>query len=243
MLKVNPVLVCGVFLIRRQWRWLAAYMLWVGAFLWIGIWHLGWQNHVLWTRSVLPIVSCGVPYFASKSLPTLVVNIYLHQVPLETANLPAIPMALCWFNKSLGFALYGGILFYFWKKNKTSTNVVYELLVVALVVLLISPESFRHHYLVAVLPLLYFWMRSRFEASRSVAIHWTTLAFLTLSIGTEFPDDLITRVRNPVLDLSLSALVPAATLLLLYSSIVVCPKEPAGSHEEAASEIMVTPAT
>jgi hypothetical protein len=243
MLKVNPVLVCGVFLIRRQWRWLAAYMLWVGAFLWIGIWHLGWHNHVLWTRSVLPIVSCGVPYFASKSLPTLVVNIYLHQVPLETANLPAIPMALCWFNKSLGFALYGGVLFYFWKKNKTSTNVVYELLVVALVVLLISPESFRHHYLVAVLPLLYFWVRSRFEAGRSVAIHWTTLAFLTLSIGTEFPDDLITRVRNPVLDLSLSALVPAATLLLLYSSIVVCPKEPTGSHEEAASEIMVTPAT
>jgi len=223
MLKVHPVLVCGVFLIRRQWRWLAAYIFWVGVFLGIGMWRLGWQNHLLWARNVLPIVSCGVPYFASKSLPTLVVNIYLRTVPLDTANLPSIPMALCWFNKGLSFALYGGTLFYFWKRNKAATNLVYELVVVALVTLLISPESFRHHYLLAILPLLYLWMRSRFWTGRSAVLYCASLAFLTLSIGTVFPDYLITQVRNPLLDLSLSALVPAATMLLAYSSIVVYP--------------------
>ncbi len=241
MLKVNPAMVCAVFLIRRQWRWLAAYIFWVGAFLGIGIWHLGWQNHLLWARNVLPVISCGVPYFASKSLPTLVVNIYLHTVPLETANLPAIPMALCWFNKGLSFALYGGTLLYFWKKNKAATDLVYELVVMALVILLISPESFRHHYLVAVLPLLYLWMRSRFGTGKSAVLHWASLAFLTLAIGTVFPDYLITQIRNPLLDLSLSALVPAATLLLVYSSIVVYPIKPAVSPGQVADEIVVAP--
>lgn len=236
MLKVNPVLVCGVFLIRRQWRWLAAYLLWVGAFLGIGIWRLGWQNHVLWARSVLPIVSCGVPYFASKSLPTLVVNLYLRSVPLETANLPSIPMALCWFNKGLSFVLYGGALFYFWKKSKSAANLVYEVIVLALVTLLISPESFRHHYLLAILPLLYLWMRSRFWTGRSAVLCWVSLASLTLSIGTVFPDSLIVRVRNPGLDLSLSALVPAATMLLVFASILVYPIERAPSQADEIAE-------
>jgi Glycosyltransferase family 87 len=225
MIKVNPALVCGVFLIRRQWRWLAAYLFWLAVLLGIGTSQLGWQNHLLWARTVAPIISCGVPYFASKSLPTLITNIYLHTVPLETANLPYLPKALCFFNKGLSLALYCGTLFYFWKKNKSASNLVYELAVMGLVILLISPEAFRHHFVVAILPVLYLWMRSRFGTGRTATLHWAVLAFFTLSIGTVFPDYLITRFRNPLLDLSLSAIVPAATMLLVYSSIVVLPHQ------------------
>ncbi len=238
MIKVNPILVCGVFLVRRQWRWLAAYVCWVAVLLGIGTFQLGWQNHRLWAQSVGSIISCGVPYFASHSLPTLIVNIYLHSVPLETANLPSIPMALCWFIRGLGFALYGGTLFYFWKKNKSAANLIYELVVVALLTLLISPESFRHHYLLAILPLLYLWMRSRFWTGRAAALFWAVLAFFTLSIGTDLPDYLVTKLRNPLLDLSLSAIVPAATMLLLYSSIVAYPILSAASPGELTDEII-----
>jgi len=136
MIKVSPVLAVGIFLLRRQWRWLIAYALWMGAFLGVGVWQVGWQNHVLWFSRVLPMLSGGVPYFASKSLPTLVVNLYLRQVPLDVRNLPSIPAALVSLTKGLSLTLYLGTLFYFWKRCPSAKNLVHELAVISLVILL-----------------------------------------------------------------------------------------------------------
>jgi hypothetical protein len=47
-------------------------------------------------------------------------------------------------------------------------------------------------------------------------LHWAALAFSSLAIGTVFPDYVITFVRNPLLDLALSGLVAAATIVLIY---------------------------
>jgi hypothetical protein len=216
MIKASPALAVGVFLLRRQWRWLIAYTLWMGAFLGIGVWQLGWQNHLLWFSRVLPMLSGGVPLFASKSLPTFVVNLYLGQAPMEVRDLPLIPVALVLFNKALGLTLYLGTLFYFWKRCPSAKNLVHELAVIPLVILLTSPESFRHHYLLSVLPLIYLWARLRGLAGPRSVLHWAALAFSSLAIGTVFPDYVITFVRNPLLDLALSGLVAAATIVLIY---------------------------
>jgi len=83
MIKLSPALAVFVFLLRRQWRWLIAYTFWMATFLAIGIWQLGWHNHVFWLTRVMPMLSSGVPYFASKSLPSFVADVYVRKVPLE----------------------------------------------------------------------------------------------------------------------------------------------------------------
>ena len=111
MIKISPALAVGVFLLRRQWRWLIAYSLWMGAFLATGVWQLGWNNHVFWFSRVLPMLSGGVPYFASKSLPSFIADLYLHQVPLEMQNLPALPLGIALLSKVLSLAIYLGTCF------------------------------------------------------------------------------------------------------------------------------------
>jgi len=221
MIKVSPVLAVGIFLVRRQWRWLIAYTLWMGAFLGVSVWQLGWQNHLFWFNRVLPMLSGGVPFFASKSLPTFLAELYLRQVPLDVRNLPALPVALVWLSKGLSLTLYLGTLFYFWKRCPSAKNLVHELAVIPLVILLVSPESFRHHYLLAAFPLIYLWVKSREWSGPQPVLHWAALAFSSLAIGTVFPDYVITFVRNPVLDLSLSGLVAAATIMLIYAASAV----------------------
>jgi len=60
IVKLTPLLAIGVFLVRRRWKWLAFYALWMVLLMGIGVWHLGWQNHRLYL-SKLSTLSCGVP--------------------------------------------------------------------------------------------------------------------------------------------------------------------------------------
>ena len=41
MIKVTPVLVVGLFLIRRQWKWMGWFAVWSGIFSGIGLWRFG----------------------------------------------------------------------------------------------------------------------------------------------------------------------------------------------------------
>jgi len=216
MIKASPLLVVGLFLLRKRWRWLATYAIWVCVFLIAGVWRLGWQNHVFWFSRVLPILSGGVPYFASKSLPSFVTDLYLRQVPLDVRNLPAIPAVVRWANRALSLLLYCGTLSYFWHRCRSARKLVYELMVLPLVILLASPESFRHHYLLAALPLLYLWLTSREWVGDRVALRLAALGIATLVIGTPFPDYVITSVRNSGIDLLLTSLYSAATILLIW---------------------------
>lgn len=225
MIKASPALAVGLFLLRRQWRWLAAYTAWMCALLVVGVWQLGWQNHVFWFSRVLPILSGGVPYFASKSLPSFISELYLRQVPLEVQGLPSIPAALRLFNMGLSLLLYSGTLYYFWLRCRSAKNLVYELTLLPLVILLASPESFRHHYLLAMLPLLCLWFRSREWVSGHVVLRLAVLGIATMIIGTPFADYVIVSVRSSAIDLLLTGLYPAATILLMYVATAVPSEE------------------
>jgi hypothetical protein len=226
MIKASPILVVGLFLLRRQWRWLAAYTLWMCLFLLIGVWQLGWQNHVFWYSRALPILSGGVPFFASKSLPSFVTELYLRRVPLELRGIPYIPDALRWLTRLLSLLLYGGTLYYYWRRCRSAKNLVYELMVLPLVILLASPESFRHHYLLAALPLLYLWVNSQTWVEDHLAVRLAALGVATLVIGTPFADYVITSVRNSAIDLLLTSFYPAATILLIWlATEVLSPDE------------------
>jgi len=216
MIKASPILVVGLFLLRRRWRWLAAYAICMCVFLVAGVWRLGWQNHVFWFTRVIPILSGGVPYFASKSLPSFVTDLYLLQVPLDVRNLPTIPAVVRWANRALSLLLYCGALSYFWHCCRSARELVYELTVLPLVILLAAPESFRHHYLLAALPLLYLWLRSREWVGDRLALRLAALGIATLVIGTPFLDYVIASVRNSGIDLLLASLYSTATIVLIW---------------------------
>ncbi len=82
MVKVSPVVVVGLFLLRRQWKWLISYVSWMVFLMGVAVWRLGWENHTLWFTRVLPELSHGIAYFANKSPAALIFDLYLHRVPV-----------------------------------------------------------------------------------------------------------------------------------------------------------------
>jgi hypothetical protein len=212
LIKVSPVVVVGLFLLRRQWKWLASYVVWCASLLGISIWKLGWENHWIWATKIFPALSQGVPYFANKSLSALIYEVYLWRVPLDIDLAP--PHLLVRILSILSLLLYGATLFYFWRRTRGTSAITYELTVLALLPLVISPVVWRHHFLLALLPLIFLWFRSRDDWRDSLV-----LAASTLAMGTVFVDYIIVAVRVPFVDLLLAALLPGISLLLLIVAL------------------------
>ena len=209
LVKISPVLVVALFVVRRRWTWLISYAASIAALSGISLWRLGWNNHILFLKEVLPKLSCGMPLLANRSLPGLIYDLYLHRVPVVPGAL--VPGWVCTLAKMGGPVLVVASLYFLWRRNKSQAIPVQEFMVFTLLSLLISPVSWRHHYLIALLPLIFLWtldLKRRFDLA--------VLGLATLSIGTVLPDYVITAVRNPVLDLLLVSLTPISTLLLLY---------------------------
>jgi hypothetical protein len=220
MVKVSPVMAVGLFLLRRQWKWLLSYAVWMGLLLGISVWRLGWENHVVWFTQVLPELSRGVANYANKAPAALIFELYLHRVPVLSAG--AVPSWLIALVKVANFLIYCAVLLYFWKKNRQPTAMVYELVTLGLVTILISPVSWRHHYLLTLIPVIYLWVKLG-ERWRDILV----LAAATLAMGTVFPDYLIAASLNPALGLVLSSLIPVTSFLLL---VVLC-----GNYESLAA--------
>jgi hypothetical protein len=94
---------------------------------------------------------------------------------------------------------------------------VHELITLALVTLLVSPVSWRHHYVLALMPLLYMW---NIAAEKRLDIVVLTIA--TLAVGTVLPDYVLATIQNPVLDIALAGIVPISSLLLLWALCANC---------------------
>jgi hypothetical protein len=212
MVKVSPVMAVGLFLLRRQWKWLLCYAGWMALLTGIAVWRLGWENHVLWFTQVLPELSHGVAYYANKAPAALIFELYLRRVPVVSQY--DVPSWLDRIVKGANFLVYCGVLLYFWKKNRRPTAMVYELVTLALVTVLISPVSWRHHYLLTLIPVIYTWLRPA-ERWRDIIV----LAAATLAMGTVFPDYVIVATSNRALALVLSSLIPVTSFLLL---LVLC---------------------
>ncbi len=218
LVKVSPVIVVGLFLLRRQWKWLFSYAGSLVALIALSIWRLGWDNHVVYLRQVLPTLSCGIANLANKSLVGFINDLYLRRVPLDIASVPAW---LCMLTKVIGMSMFAAVLVYFWRRNKTSSTLVQELITVSLVTLLVSPVSWRHHYLLILIPLLFLW-NALWNAAGQNWFDIAVLAVTTLGVGTVFPDYVSAAVRNPVLDIALAGIFPISSLLLLRVLLANC---------------------
>lgn len=241
MIKVTPVLVVGVFLIRRQWKWIGWFAGWSGVMAGIGLWRFGWQTNVQFLTKVLPSISCGMPWYLNKSLSSLLTSMYLGRTFFLHSQLPQmISPAVCLVNKLLGLLLFGAVLLCFARRDNNHADWSFELAIIALVSLVISPVSWRHHFVLAILPILYLWLGFRERIGRT----WmTVLALATLIMGTPFPDYAVPVLHSHLLGLIFASLTALACLSLVALSVTIYLP---GMHQgggEFGAERMFSPGT
>ncbi len=207
MLKITPVVVLALFVYRRQWKWVLWFCVWCSLFLGLGIWRLGWLNTENYFLKVLPMMSCGLPGYVNKSLAAVSQNAYLGFVPLDPYQSPTIPSPICWLNKSVSACLF---LFILWQvhRRRREPNLRYELAMFAFVALLISPVSWRHHYVMALFPLIVAWSRYHEMSLREFA----ALVGATVLLGVPFGDYFVVLVRPSVLQVVVAAAPTVAAL-------------------------------
>jgi hypothetical protein len=184
-IKVSPILVVPLMLMRRQWRWLAYYMLWGLVILGLSIWSVGWQNHVLWLTKVSPLLSCGAEHFANRSLAGFVMGICY---PRQLVGLPVVPPGICPFNKGLCALCYLGFLCWYWTKRKGADGLTHELLFMTPVCLFVSPVSWPQHYVLAALPLIYLWVKTLGKRVAATKFEIGLLSAVTLVLGIPLPE-------------------------------------------------------
>ena len=212
VLKLAPAVAVPLLALRRQWRWLVAYAVWVTGLAGVSVWRLGWQNNLTWLTAVYPGISCGVGNSDNRSLPGLIDALYAPGC-VVSSQCP-VPAGLCLFYKACGVAAILVFLFWCWKKSKDASGVIDELIVLPLVCLLVAPFAWGHHFLLAVFPLTYLWARSR----EATGVEMVTLSLSTLAMGTALPGYIAANSpwARPLLTVLAIALWPAATSAVIW---------------------------
>jgi hypothetical protein len=218
MVKITPVIVLPLFVLRRQWRWLLAYVGWMIVLGGISIWRFGWQTNAIYFTKVLPSMSCGFPLATNVSLETILQSIYFKHVLASSADALAAALAtptwLCLIFRVICFFIYGGTLLFFWKENKRSSLLPVELTTLALVTVLISPVVWRHSYVPLLLPLFFLWLATD---TRTASLRgYLLLAISTILIGTVLPEFAFNLTNSAVLQIVLQMLLPAASIVILF---------------------------
>jgi hypothetical protein len=224
IVKITPVLAVGVFVVRRRWKWLAAYTLWMAILMGIGVWHLGVENHRLYLAK-LSALSCGVPGPYNYSLTGIVQNAYYGDI-LGYGHMPAqTPRGLCAVDKMLGLAVYVAVLAFLWKKNQRG-DISWDLVVMSLITLLIAPFTWRHYYVLEILPLMFVWFL--LKAGRFSRPGWVLIVAIicTLVAGTGYPDYLQNHMTSGPIRVCLVGLLPLSALILVLTLLFAYKPEP-----------------
>lgn len=226
VVKISPVIALPLFALRRQWRWLAAYIVGVVAFTGASIWGLGWQTNLTWLTAIYPSISSGLGNYVNRSFAGLVDALcgprYIATLT-DTTEWP-IPPGLSLFEKGCSAAICLGFFFWCWHRRKDAKGLVDELILLPLVYLLAAPFSWPHHFLFAVLPLTYLWAKAR-EATSAELV---ALYLSTLVLGTELPMYVAayTSLGNPYFIIVAIALWPAATCAIIWVGIRMYNRSP-----------------
>ena len=212
VIKLAPAVAVPLLALRRQWRWLVAYAVWVIVLTGISVWRLGWQNNLTWLTAVYPAISCGVGNSENRSLAGLIDALYAPGCVVNSQC--PVPAGLCLFHKACGVAVILVFLIWCWKKRKDASGVIDELIVLPLIYLLVAPFGWGHHFLLAVFPLTYLWARSR----EATDVEIVTLSLSTLALGTALPNYMAAASpwARPLLTVLAIALFPAATLAVIW---------------------------
>jgi glycosyl transferase family 87 len=214
LIKITPGIVVSVMLLRRQWRWLVSYCLAGALLVLITLPRVGWNAYWTYTTKVFPLLSAGIEGYPLKSIGSVLRNLYLGRGIVTLTDPWQVPIVLRVLISLANFGLLAIVLFYLLKNRNSSPRVLaQEFAILALVSLMISPVTWRHHYVIAILPLLCAWMHSRESASpRRLAL----LSAITLVLGTPYIDFVLVRLQPGRLQAILSSAFLVASGFLLW---------------------------
>jgi len=212
--KITPAIVVPLLLLRRQWKWLISYSITFSGLLALSIWRMGWEVHWVYLSRTFPVLSAGIGGYRERSLGGVVRNLYWRHPTLGQYDSLLIPLPLNVLVKVICIALYAGVLFYFWKKKRNGEIALSEELAIAtLIALIISPVTWRHHFVLSLLPLIYCWMQSGKGGSKA---RLCVLALVTVVLGTSLADLVLLRAHNGLLQAVLASAFLLATCVLLF---------------------------
>ncbi len=230
VLKISPIVAVPLLALRRQWRWLAAYAAGLAGFTGISVWGLGWNTHLIWLRQIYPAISSGLGNCSNRSLAGLINTLcgprYFANLN-DTTEWP-VPHGLSIFEKVCSLAIGLAFLYWCWRKRRDAKGLVDELILLPLVYLLAAPFSWPHHFVLAILPLTYLWMKTR----DGTALEPAVLYLCTLAIGTELPTYIAayTSLGSPGLIIAAIAIWPIATGALLWLGMRISTRSLANSQ-------------
>jgi hypothetical protein len=213
MIKMTPILAVPLLAMHRKWKWLAAYGCWMIVLLGFSVWQTGWAAHEEFWHGVMPSVSCGITYVSNISAVAYVQDLFLGYVPMD-GNQSTLPRLACTASKAASFVVLGFAMFWFYR-FRNQERLVLHLMLLLLLSLAISPITWIHHYVIALLPFLYLWCKER-AGGRD----WLLLATV-LVVGTNVAGyGLLLSTKSRAMQLVLAAIVPCLTIALVFFEIL-----------------------
>ncbi len=210
MIKITPVLAVPLLVMHRRWKWLAAYGCWLAGLTGFSIWQAGWAAHSQFLHEVMPSVACGITSVANVSIVSFVQELFLGFVPMNLLQATLPPLA-CAVSRVVALIIFCGVMARFYVCRRTG-NLVLHLVLVVLLSLTVSPITWMHHYVMALLPFLYLW---ELRSGRDSLLLATVLVVGTNLTVFPLPE----LFRNDVAQLVLAGLVPFLTLALVWFRI------------------------
>lgn len=232
--KVTPLLLIPVFLIWRNWRWLAGY---AASLLIAGITMLVWNgpaNLLSYTR-VVGAMGGSLPALQNKCIGSVLAWIYYGRVfSLSTVHsvMADAPRSLSLAIKVADLLFYGACLLLVWRRDRggAGSGRVLVLAVFALVTVVMAPVSWRHGYTVAFIPLSLLWVQAL--QSRVHAAGMWLLALTSITLGSLLFDLAASAPLPGILQVLCAGIWPLSCALLCLDVLVRWPNIPALAGEQ-----------
>jgi Glycosyltransferase family 87 len=211
MIKMTPIVVVPLLAMHRKWKWLAAYGCWMVVLTFFTIWRMGWATHEQFLHEVMPSMSCGVATFGDVSIVAYVQELFLGYVPMDGWQ-STLPRLACTVSKAVAFFVLGLGMFQFYRYRR-GEKLVLHLVLLLLLSLAISPITWIHHYVIALLPFLYLWCKER-----EGGVDWLLTATV-LIVGTNVTGYGLLLSHSHAMQLVLAAIVPCMTIALVFFEV------------------------
>lgn len=216
-IKLTPVIIIPLMIMRRQWRWLSAFAAWSVLLFAVGVWQSGWENHREFLTKIMPAMSAGMAERNNRSLLSITQFVELRKVPTveDIKNgAPDLPDDSDALFKAFAALSLLGILYYLRRINKTSSALTVEIYLLLLLSLILSPISWRHGYILALVPLVYIWLHPRTQKGSTVELLLLTAA--TVGIFSVLPDYALTISDAFPFQLLMVSVMPIGVLISMF---------------------------
>jgi len=215
--KLTPVIIIPLMIMRRQWKWLTAFVGWSVLLFVISLWQLGWENHQEFITKIMPAMSNGIAEHNNRSLLSLFQFIEMRKIPtvedIESGAVIITAGSTVPFKIFAGLILLG-VLYYLWRVNKTSSELITELFLLLLLTLVVSPVSWRHGYVLAIAPLIFMWLHPLTQKWSVAELFILTAA--TVSIFSVLPDYALSVSNVFLFQMLMISVMPTGVLISMF---------------------------